>query len=147
MVKEIGEALSRFAWLLGQAFFVSAPLLTGLIVGVTLALAFVAAWKFPKDAEARRRLPLLLILPACWLFLGLWGAWFYSDWLTAEVKHPEWVSWPIEYMLGVFAFIWIVLLIYLRGARIVALIFGMWNLYFMLVMTLLTGMSVSGNWI
>ncbi len=146
MSKDLGEVVSRFFWLLGQAFHVGFPLGMLAVAAVTLIFVLLAAWKMPAAEESRRRLPCLMILPALWIFLGVWGAYFAYQWGVDQPKNPDWVSWPIAITIFVFAIAWVFLLIFLKGARVVTLLFGIWNLYFMLVMTLLAAMSISGNW-
>ena len=138
--------INRFLWFLDQAFSFGG---VGVIwiIAFTIILFLLAVWKFPKSSEARKRLPLLFILPLIWIFPGLWGAYFWYDWHSDAPPNPGWVQWPLYGSLIVYGVTFIVLLMKMNGARIVTALFGVWNLYFLTAMNLLATMAVTGLWI
>ncbi|HVJ55171.1 MAG TPA: hypothetical protein VM689_22110 [Aliidongia sp.] len=96
---------------------------------------------------ARRQFWVLSILPAFWIFIGLWGGYFRFDWWHPLMRPPGWVGWPIEYGLWIFALAALALIVHLKAARAFALLFAAFNFYFMWWMTLFAGMAVTGIWL
>jgi hypothetical protein len=113
-----------------------------LALALSIPLVALMIWRFPADLSARRRLPWIAILPAPWLFCAFWGAWF---WVTA--RNPTWVAWPLVGALGLQLALILGLAIVLRGSRVVAVAFGVGNLYLTLWCALVAGMAVTGDWI
>jgi hypothetical protein len=141
------SALRAFTWFLSQSVTVGG---LGSIYFWLPFLVFFAglfgAWKISKIE--RRRLLILLILPTIWILIGLLGGYYWVDLKQVPTQlSPPWVRFIVGY--GVFAFLPVGLasIIYLKGARIFALIFFAINLYFMLAMTLLASMAVTGDWL
>jgi hypothetical protein len=62
-------------------------------------------------------------------------------------SNPEWVLWPVKYGLFVFLALTAVLIFYSPQGRIFAALFAVLNLYFMVAMTFLAGMAVTGDWL
>jgi hypothetical protein len=123
---------------LGVPFFL-APFLA-LVAGLYFT------WK--KIAGDRGRLWVLLVLPAIWILVGLLGGSYWVDWQATPVQTaPAWVKFLVNY--GIFAFLIAAaaIIFYLKGARWFAFIWFLMNLYFMLSMTLLAGMAVTGVWL
>jgi|HubBroStandDraft_4_1064222.scaffolds.fasta_scaffold467525_2 hypothetical protein len=113
-----------------------------LALALSIPLVALMIWRFPADLSARRRLPWIAILPAPWLFCAFWGAWF---WVTAP--SPTWVAWPLVGALGLQLALILGLAIVLRGSRVVAVAFGVGNLYLTLWCAFVAGMAVTGDWI
>jgi hypothetical protein len=133
------RALSGAIWIAGQS-------VTGGLGWFALALSIplvaLMIWRFPADRSTRRRLPWIAILPAPWLFCATWGAWF---WPTAP--NPTWVGWPLVGALLLHLALILALAIGLRGSRVVAVAFGVGNLYLTLWCGFIAGMAVTGDWI
>ncbi|MEZ5893775.1 MAG: hypothetical protein R3C58_11625 [Parvularculaceae bacterium] len=103
---------------------------------------------FPKAGEMRSEpKKLLLLLPGFLDIPRIWGAAFFYDWDSGKPHNPEWMIWVVGAAVALFGLTWIFLLFKLKGARIVTLLFGIWNLYFVLMMGLIAVMSLSGGWI
>ncbi|GJL92962.1 hypothetical protein [Hyphococcus sp.] len=139
--------IEGFFWSLGQALHVGWPVGFSVVLLVS-AVFLVLGWRmYPRDERARRRLPLLFVLPAFWVFIAFWGSAFPYHWGSGKPQNPEWMIHVVEAAMVGFLLFWLGLLVKLKGARIVTLLFGGWNLYFLLVMGLLAAMSLSGNYI
>ena len=113
-----------------------------------LMLTIVAIILFSRQpgGAATRLMPLLVTLPAIWIFLGLWGSFFWADWAHG-VRNPHWIV-EIEsvglYFFPVAAafFVW-----GLPGARLFALVYAVINFYFTFAVAVLAGMAVGGVWL
>ena len=96
----------------------------------------------------RWKFALLAILPALWIFIGLWGGYFWLDWQhKPAVLNPNWVLYPINFGLWIYIACAAGLIAYLSGARLFATLFALLNLYFMVAMTFLASMAVTGTWL
>ena len=146
MLDDAIQMLGRFAWSLGQAFHIHFPAGLFTVCAVSAVFAVICVRKFPASVEVRQRLPLLLIMPGIWIFLGFWGAAFPYFWGSGLPQNPDWMIWVAEAAVILFLIAWLLLFVLLRGARIVTFFFGLWNLYFVLVMGLIAAMSLSGSW-
>jgi hypothetical protein len=146
------RALNAFEWFfhqsvtvggLGSVFFWFPFLL--------LVSGLVGAWKIAVTET--RRLWILLTLPAMWITTGLLGGYYWLDWHPVPGQYvpmphsPPWVEFSIRY--GIFAFLLagLITILYLRGARLFATVYFVVNLYFMIAMTFLAGMAVTGDWL
>jgi hypothetical protein len=111
-----------------------------------MALLVIAFRRSPPGV--RSRFWWLAALPAAWTFVGLWGGYF---WLVTDKhpisRNPAWVSWPVESGLWVFVALAAILIFYLKNGRTFAVLFTALNLYFMLAMSFLAAMAVSGDWL
>jgi hypothetical protein len=143
----ITSAFRAFTWFLLQSsivgglgsFFFWVPFLL-------LVAGLFGAWKI--SVIENRRLWILLTLPAIWILIGLLGGYYWVDWQHAPAQHsPPWVKFIVGH--GIFAFLLIGLatILYLRGARWFASVYFVINLYFMITMTLLASMAVTGDWL
>jgi len=141
-------ALNVFVWFLMQSvvvgglgfFWFGIPF--AFVVAVLIRLFILAEpleyWKYA----------LLALLPLMWIGIGLWGGYFWVDrQATPFVPNPERVSFPVAYDLWVYLAIAIGLIAYLRHFRWFTAIFALLNLYFMLAMSFLGGMAITGNWL
>lgn len=146
-MEELFQVMSKFLWTLGQAFFVGSLAGMSAVIGVTMFLAAIGMWRFPTDPRPRKSLVLLGFLPLFWIFLGFWGAIFNYSWGSGEPKNPEWMSNLVVAVSALYLVTWIAFLILLREARVVTLVFGIWNLYLVAVTGLIALMSLSGSWI
>lgn len=143
---EWSRTFSTFLWFVKQTVTVGG--LGSIWVAVPLAiLVIVMIWKFPKEAGVQKRLWPLLLLPALWVGVGLWGARFWLDWQNAEELHPDWMLWPAEYSLAVGGLIALGVIIFAARARLFALSFSIVNLYFLLSMSFLASMALTGVWL
>jgi hypothetical protein len=112
-----------------------------------LSVALVWAVLHAKP-EARSRFWVLPVLPLVWVSIGLWGSYFWLDWEKKPVvQNPEWVAYPVSVLFCTFLVLGVALITYLRGARVFAVIYFLMNLYFVLAMSLLSGMAISGTWL
>lgn len=90
----------------------------------------------------------LVALTTVWAFIGLWGAYFWLDLGKQPItRNPAWVSWPSEFGLWAFIALAAALIFYLKNGRIFAMLFTALNLYFVLGMSLLAAMAVTGKWL
>ena len=142
------HAVRAFVWFLWQCSVVGglgAPLFWIAAIGLTSAMV-ISFRKSP--ATVRGRFWLLAVLPISWIAIGLWGGYFWVD--TSPNKYhpnPPWVSWPVNYGLWMFIALSVLLVLLLRQGRTFAALFALANLYFMLGMTLMAGMAISGTWL
>ena len=114
---------------------------------IALLLALFIAYRRSEPLDRRRYL-LLLIPPALWIFVGLWGSYFWIDLQKKPfVPNPGWVHPVIAVNLAAFLLSGIGLIIYLRGARVFATIYLIINLFFVLAMSLLASMAITGTWL
>jgi hypothetical protein len=139
--------LHAFVWFLNQIVNVGGigpeffwPPFLALVVGL------VISWKF--SLIDRRRLWILLILPALWILTGLLGGYYWVDWARVPVQYsPWWVPHALNFNILSFLLIGLVSIIFLKGARWFASICFVINLYFMIAMTFLSAMAVTGDWL
>src|SRR5271154_1600767 len=110
-------------------------------------LLLLAASFASVPPPARRHLRVLAALPACWIFIGLWGGYFRFDWHYPFTRYPAWVFWPIEYGLWFFALLGLALIWRLPAGRVFGCLFAAFNFYFMWWMTIFAGLAVSGLWL
>jgi hypothetical protein len=134
------NALAAFAGLFLQSVFVF-----GLFFWIPCAAILAGlVWTFVRaEPIPHWKLSLLALLPAIWIFVGLWGGYF---WRHSE-PNPEWVLYPLRVGIWVFSALAIGLIVCLREARWFVLLFILLNFYFMLAMTMLASMAVTGDWL
>jgi hypothetical protein len=60
---------------------------------------------------------------------------------------PAWVLYPVYFGILLFLAYAIAMIVYLRGARWFVALFALPNLYFMLAMSFLAVMAVTGDWL
>ncbi|MEH2480182.1 magnesium-transporting ATPase (P-type) [Nitrobacteraceae bacterium AZCC 2146] len=143
----VASAFRAFVWFLWQSSIVGG--LGSLFFWVPFLLlvaGLFGAWKI-SEIE-RKQLWILLTLPAIWILVGLLGGYYWVDWQHVPMQRsPPWVQFIVGY--GIFAFLVVGLatIIYLKGARWFASVYFVINLYFMLTMTFLASMAVTGNWL
>lgn len=142
------HAFRAFVWFLYQCSIVGG-LGAGFFWILTIGLLALMVMSFRKSPVAvRKRFWWLSVLPVFWIFVGLWGGFFWVD-ANPNRYHPNpwWVVWPVQYGLLVFIAVAATLIIYMRQGRTFAALFVAINLYLMLGMTLMAGMAVSGTWL
>jgi hypothetical protein len=123
---------------LGSEFFW--PPFLVLVVGLAIS------WK--DSSVDRRRLWILLVLPALWILTGLLGGYYWLDSARLPVQaSPWWVHSALEFNLSLFLLVGIITIFFLKHARWFASICFFINLYFMIAMTFLAGMAVTGDWL
>jgi hypothetical protein len=143
----VTRAVHAFVWLLSQSASVGGigfsffwPPFLALVLGLAVA------WKI--SSVERRRLWILLILPALWILTGLLGGYYWVDWARVPVQYsPWWVLHALNFNMLSFLLIGLVSIIFLKGARWFASICFVINLYFMIAMTFLSEMAVTGDWL
>lgn len=69
------------------------------------------------------------------------------DWHQGGPRNPAWVTWPVSDGLWVFLLVSSVLVLALRNGRTFAALFAFANFYFMLAMSFLAGMAITGVWL
>ena len=143
----IQSTFRAFAWFLAQSATVGGlGSLFFWLPFMLLVVGLFGAWKI--SVIERSQLWILLGLPAIWILTGLLGGYYWVDWQHVPVQHsPPWVLFIVGY--GIFAFTLggLATVICLKGARWFASIYFVINLYFMIAMTFLAGMAVTGNWL
>ena len=144
----MAKALAPFVWFLWQSSVVGG-------YGAVwfwppfVALSVALVWTFVRAEPIEHwKLALLALLPMVWIFVGIWGGYFWLHWERPPVvPNPAWVLYPVKFGIWVYLALAIGLVAYLRGARWFAALFALLNLYFMLTMTFLAGMAVTGDWL
>jgi hypothetical protein len=110
-----------------------------------LATGLLGTWKI--SGIEKRRLWILLTLPAIWIFIGLIGGYYWVDTRQMPMQNsPPWVQFVASYSIFAFLLVGLAIIIWLKGMRQFASIYFIVNFYFMIAMTLLAGMAVTGNW-
>lgn len=142
------QVFRAFVWFLWQCSIVGglgAPLFW-FPAACLSALMVVSFSKSP--VTVRRRFWWLAVLPAIWIAVGLWGSYFWVDTrLGTYQPNPSWVSWTTDYGLWLFLVTAFGLIAFMRRGRTFAVLFALVNLYFMLGMSLMAGMAISGEWL
>jgi len=143
----ITRALRAFIW-----FFVQSLNVGGLgyhffwVPFLVLVVGLVITWKM--SSVDRRRLWILLILPVLWILTGLLGGCYWVDWARVPVQYPPpWVLYALNFNILSFLLIGLISVVFLKGARWFASIYFVVNLYFMIAMTFLSSMAVTGDWL
>jgi hypothetical protein len=144
----VSKAFYGFVWFLMQSF-------GGGVVGAfwfcvpLLVVGGILIWAYQRSEPVEYwKLSLLAVLPLIWIFVGLWGGYFWIDWQKRPfVPHPDWVLYPVRFGLWVFLAYALAMIVYLRGVRLAVVLFALINLHFMLTMTLLASMAVTGTWL
>ncbi len=144
----LDRTLWGFVWFLHQCMIVGGiGAIWFWVPAISLIVLLVIAIR-RSPAETRKRFWWLAALPAMWIFIGLWGSYFWLDLGKHPVtRNPAWVDWPIEFGLWVFLALAATLVFYLKNGRTFTVLFTALNLYFVLGMTLLATMAVSGKWL
>jgi hypothetical protein len=120
------------------------------IVWIPLALFAVATGvAFYRSAPIERwKYWLLAVLPLLWIFVALWGGFFWVDWQAKPlVPNPRWVGLVVLLAIGIYVAGSIALIVYLRGIRLFVTLFAVLNLFFMLAIAALSSMAISGDWL
>jgi uncharacterized membrane protein len=79
---------------------------------------------------------------------GLLGGYYWVDWAHTPVQRsPSWVLFAVKWNLLSFVVIGLMTIAFLQGGRWFASICFLINLYFMVAMTFLSGMAVTGDWL
>jgi hypothetical protein len=116
-------------------------------IGIVIAAPILWFTFTRRGTTDRKDFPLLLLLPAIWLFVQIWGAWFWRYWEKHAPSNPDWVFYPVEaapflMLVGSLWLIW-----KLRGARLFVATFAVTNFYFLLVICFLVLMAMTGDWL
>ena len=144
---DIFRTVATFVWFLQQCITVGGLGILWFAVPFVLLCATLVFLFLKMPNEARLRLPVLLTLPVLWMFEGFWGAYFWLEWQNPKAHNPPWTEWIPQYGFWTFLAVALLLLVYLRGSRIFAALFTLMNGYFMLGMSFLSGMAVTGAWL
>jgi hypothetical protein len=115
---------------------------------IIVILGFLIASFRRSPNLVRSRFWWLAILPACWIFVGLWGGYYSVD-VTSGVysPNPSWVLWPISNGWAVYLALAVLLVAFMPQGRFFAALFAALNLYLMLAISFLAGMAVTGQWL
>lgn len=141
-------ALRAFLWFFWQCSIVGGIGAIWFWIPFVCVVALLVLNFRRTPSATRRRFWLLLLLPAIWMFVGVWGGYFWLDWQRKPfIRNPAWVNWPVDCGFWLFLLIAMILIGYLRNGRTFATLFALVNLYFMLGMSLLAGMALSGTWL
>jgi hypothetical protein len=108
----VTRAVHAFVWLLSQSASVGGigfnffwPPFLALVLGLAVA------WKI--SSVERRRLWILLILPALWILTGLLGGYYWVDWARVPVQYsPWWVLHALNFNMLSFLLIGLVSIIF-----------------------------------
>jgi hypothetical protein len=141
----IGRAVSVLLWFVS----LTAAMFWFIPFAVLLTVVIAAAWFCYRrgDYVERGSAWLVLSLPTVWIFIGLWGGWWWRYWERQAPPNPEWVQYPVTAALLVEIALAVVLVWWLRGVRPVVAAFALLNVYFTLWIVFLAGMTISGTWL
>jgi hypothetical protein len=144
---ELVRTLNAFLWFLIQAVTVGGTGFPFFAVG--MLIAGIILWATCPDQRAPDRGSFweLLWLPVIWIFIGLWGAWFWRVWEKGAPPNPEWVFYVHKTAPIVMVSLAAYLVWRLRGARLFTATFAAVNFYFFLAMWFLAGMAITGDWL
>ena len=111
-----------------------------------LLLGMIVSLRRAPPGSGMLLLPMIVILPAIWIFVGFWGGIFWYDWVGRGPANPPWVGIPSAVAP------WLSLLVsgfysIIPGVRLFTVCYAAVNLYFTLAMSLLSAMAISGNWL
>ena len=145
----IGDAALAVFWFTHQAIIVGGLGAEKFLIPFAISVVLLIISFLRIDRAAKRPLLLMVLcLPAIWLAIGFWGGFFWLDMRDGPiVRNPDWVEYPLVaapflFLLAVAVFTW-----RLRGARVFTLIYSFVNLYFVVAMSFLSGMAVTGSWL
>jgi hypothetical protein len=139
----MGRALATLYWFLKLS-------LSSVWVLIPLLLLCVALVVVHQRAEPiqYRKYWLLAVLPAIWMFVGLWAGMFWVEWQKFPVvPNPRWVISVIWASAAAFLLSGIGTILIFREARLFATIYFAINLYFMAAMYFLARMALTGDWL
>ena len=139
--------LTAFFWFLVQAFAVGGIGFSFFAIGIIVAAGIM--WMTCPDQRAPDRGSFweLIWLPVIWIFVGLWGAWFWRAWEKNPPANPDWVFYPVKAAPVLMVMLTLFLIWRLRGARMFVATFAAVNFYFLLAMWFLAGMAITGDWL
>jgi len=120
-----------------------------ILVPVALAVApflFQNDWfrDFSKDLRTKVSLALL---PSFWVFAGVWGSVFHSTFRQDHTRWPDFISYPLLLVLIGFILYSAFLVYKNKGHRLLTILFVLINAWFVFMVTLAAGMSISGDWL
>ena len=142
-------ALGAFVWFVKEAVIAGGLGARYFVVPFAI-LAAALVVTFPRrDAEARRRLTVfLIVLPAIWVFAGLWGGFFWVDWQhKPPAPNPGWTRIPIDVAPWLSLVVSGIFISRAKGARWFATAYAAINVYFTLFMSFMSIMAVTGTWL
>jgi hypothetical protein len=143
----VTAAIRNFSWFLIQTAEVGGLGFTYFLIPLAI-LATIMVATFPRRAQTGGRgIAALGWVPAIWIFVGLWGGWFWYDWQNHATRNPSWVSYPVDGALPVLLILNFHLIRRLNGARVFVAAFMLVNIYFTLSMSFLAGMAITGEWL
>ncbi|TAL04927.1 MAG: hypothetical protein EPO08_00105 [Rhodospirillaceae bacterium] len=135
-------------WFAYQAITVGGLGLVWFAVPFAILLSLAVVSLVRVDKSQRSSLWVLLVLPAIWIFVGLWGGTFWVDWQHHPVhNNPSWVSYPIFVAPWLAIAATIFLALRLVGARLLVSAFGLINIYFTVFFSFMSGMAITGDWL
>ncbi len=146
-MQHVFRTLRGFQWFLRQSVDVRGLGLPFFCIPAML-MAILLYYAFPKaDTLTIARFAWLIPLPLIWLFIGLWGSYFWLDESKATGPNPVWANWPLRYGIYMFLAVAAAAVLRMRRGRIFTFLFAIANLYFVVAMTFLAGMAVHGIWL
>lgn len=145
-MEEITRTIVTFIWFLRQTVTVGG-LGSIWFLAPCIALLAIMIWNLPKSTQDRHRLLRLGVLPFIWIFVGLWGAYFWMEWQNPAASNPGWATWPVYAALPLVVVLSAFFLFFLKGNRAFVAAFVIFNVYFTLAMSGLAGMAITGDWL
>jgi hypothetical protein len=143
----IERAVMAFSWFIRQSSTVGGLGASNFWIPFLILIVFLI-WAFRRAEIERRKVWILSLFPLMWICIGLLGGLYWVDWQQKPIQHPPpWVNFFVTYGLVVFLITAAIAIWYLRGARLLASIFIAIHLYFMVAMSFLAGMAVTGVWL
>ena len=113
-------------------------------LGVLALIGTVTLFRARPD-QAWTILIVIVGLPVFWLLILAWGAVFFVG--LREPQNPQWVQYPLTIAPWLYVMLAGLCVWRLPKARILAATYSLLNLYFVVVSTFVSGMSVTGIWL
>lgn len=136
-----------FAFVLQAVFLGGLGIVFFVVPFLLLLLGMVVSLRRAPKGSWRRLLPVIVALPAIWIFVGLWAGMFWYDWAHPGPRNPAWVVFPVIIAPWLSILIAGFFLIRIAGVRLFTACYAVVNLYFTLAICLLAGMAISGSWL
>lgn len=100
---------------------------------------------YPRVSGSQRRVWVLAVLPLFSVFYLFWGSHHAVDWMNGEPDKPEWISQVVTFSLPILIAILLSLIVWLKGARVFAIKYGLANLWLACVASIMSLILIAGT--
>ena len=100
---------------------------------------------YPRVSGSQRRVWVLAVLPLFSVFYLFWGSHHAVDWMNGEPDKPEWISQVVTFSLPIMIAILLSLMVWLKGARVFAIKYGLANLWLACVASIMSLILIAGT--